>query len=405
MSTDPVIRHVVNQQDLPGPGVVGPAPRNTVSWRPADYLELFGSIAAGLATALLVFGWFAPLSGKPGFVVVFFLTFVLTYWLVVREQHGALAAKDRVMMVIVGSAAFAMMVPLVTILVSVFVQGITLLRPRFLAESMATVGPLSDAEEGGALHALIGTLQQVAIAVIISVPLGVLTAVFLNEIGGRLARPVRTIIDTMSGVPSIVAGLFIFAVWVVQFGQGFSGFAGALALSILMLPAVTRTTEEVLRLVPGGLREASLALGSKEWRTTWNVVLPTARPGVVTAVILGMSRAVGETAPLILTAFGTSQINSNPFSGSQNSLSLFAFQLVRNAEPNQIQRGYTGALLLIIVVLILFIAARVIGNRPVGGRRAKRGGRPAPDLFAVSVGSPMTDPPNMFDTRDQEDGP
>src|SRR5207244_746388 len=160
-------------------------------------------------------------------------------------------------------------------------------------------------------------------------------------------RPVRIFVDAMSGVPTIVAGLFIFAFWIVGLGHGFSGFAATLAISVSMLPTITRTAEEVLRLVPDGLREASYALGSGEWRTTKGVVLPTAKSGLVTAVILGVARAIGETAPLIMTAFGSSIMNANPFSGAQDSLPLFVFRQIRQPEVALQQRAWAGALVLI----------------------------------------------------------
>jgi len=177
---------------------------------------------------------------------------------------------------------------------------------------------------------------------------------------------VRTIVNAMSGVPSIVAGLFIYAVWILQFHHTFSGFAASLALSILMLPTVTRTSEEVLRLVPDGLREASLALGAPEWRTTWSVVLPTARSGLITAVILGVARAVGETAPLIMTAFGSNSLNADAFSNPQQSLPLFVWQQYQlggglsGAGP--LYRAWTGALVLIGLVLLLFSLARLVAR-------------------------------------------
>jgi phosphate transport system permease protein len=201
---------------------------------------------------------------------------------------------------------------------------------------------------------------------VISVPLGVTTAVFLNEIGGWLARPVRTIIDAMSAIPSIIAGLFIYAMWIRGLGNHFSGFAAALALSVLMLPTVTRTTELVLRLVPGGLREASLALGSTEWRTTRHVVIPTSRSGLMTAVILGVARVIGETAPLLLVLGGANAFEKNPFH-QQDGLPLFVYkQYFLLAQPSTVPRAWTGALVLLAMVLVLFVAARLVGGQGPG---------------------------------------
>jgi phosphate transport system permease protein len=188
--------------------------------------------------------------------------------------------------------------------------------------------------------------------------------VFLSEIGGRLARPVRLVVDTMTAIPTIVAGLFVFATVVLTLGQ--SGFAGALALSVLMLPTVTKTAELVLKLVPGGLREASLALGGSQWRTTKDVVLPTARSGLVTSVILGIARAIGETAPLLLTIGGAFIVNTNPFHGKQDALPFFVWRLIKFPEEAQQLRAWTGALVLLALVLVLFAIARAIGGRGTG---------------------------------------
>jgi phosphate transport system permease protein len=167
----------------------------------------------------------------------------------------------------------------------------------------------------------------------------------------------------MSGIPSIVAGLFIFTMFVLKFDQGFSGLAAAMALSVLMLPTVARTAEEVIKLVPDGLRESSLALGAPQWKTVTKIVLPAARSGLVTATVLGVSRIAGETAPLLMTSFGSDSVNVNPLHGAQSSLPLFAFQRVRAALPTQIARGWAGALVLIVLVLALFTLARAVAAR------------------------------------------
>jgi phosphate transport system permease protein len=191
----------------------------------------------------------------------------------------------------------------------------------------------------------------------------------------------------MSGVPSIVAGLFIYAVWVVGLQRGFSGFGAALALAILMLPTVTRTAEEVLRLVPDGLREGSLALGGSEWRTVWSVVLPTARSGLITAVILGIARAVGETAPLILTSFGSSVLNTNPLDGPQEALPHFVYQYISyNPGTGPYQRAWAAAATLTILVLALFTAARLLGVLTSIEFRQRRAARRASGRRVVPAG-------------------
>jgi phosphate transport system permease protein len=291
---------------------------------------------------------------------------LLIYALTQYDRHGALVAKDRVATVVITTAGLAVVVPLSLILGYVFYRGYSALRPQFFTETQEFVGPLSPATEGGGAHAIVGTLEQVGLAMLICVPLGVMSAVFLNEIGGWLARPLRTIVDAMSAVPSILAGLFVYAALLQGLHQQFSGFAAALALSVLMLPTITRTAEVVLRLVPEGLREGAHALGGTEWRITRMVVLPTARVGLVTAVILGVARTVGETAPLFFTAFGAFKLNANPFSGKQGALPLFVWTLIRQPRQEQIQRAWTGALVLVGIVLVLFVAARIIGGREPG---------------------------------------
>jgi len=207
-------------------------------------------------------------------------------------------------------------------------------------------------------------LQQVLIATGISVPLGLLVAVYLTEYGrGPLAAAVRTLVDVMVGIPSIVAGLFIYAFWVLGLKQGFSGFAAGLALSILMLPVVVRTSEEMIKLVPSSLREAAYALGLPRWKTILRVVLPTASAGITTGVTLAIARVTGETAPLLLTAFGFDAIKTDPFHGPQSALPLFVFQQASSSFDVAVRRAWAGALTLIVVVLVLTALARLVTRR------------------------------------------
>jgi phosphate transport system permease protein len=249
----------------------------------------------------------------------------------------------------------------------VVIKGIGVINLEFFTSDMSKVGPLDSG--GGILHAMIGTLEQILIATVISVPIAILTAVYLHEIGGRLAVPTRFVVDAMSGLPSIVCGLIVFTIWVNE-GHGFSGASAGVALAIMMIPIVTRTAEEILRTIDDGLRESALALGAPQWRSVMQVVLPTARSGLITASILGVARAIGETAPVLLTAFGSSVRNLNPFDGPQADLPLFIWSYIRTNDDVSIERAWGGALVLVALVMILFVAARVIGER--GARR--RGG-------------------------------
>ena len=233
----------------------------------------------------------------------------------------------------------------------------------FLWHSMKGVGPLDAG--GGAFHAIVGTLQQVAIASVLAVPLGLLVAIYLVEYGrGKLAASVRFVVDVMTGIPSIVAGLFIYAFWVLGLQKGYSGLAAGMALAVLMLPVVVRSSEEMLKLVPSDLREASYALGAPRWRTVLSVVVPSAASGITTGVMLAVARVTGETAPLLLTAFGFDAIRRSPFEGPQSALPLLVFNQASSAYDVAVQRAWAGALTLIVVVLLLTITARALTRVP-----------------------------------------
>ncbi len=261
-----------------------------------------------------------------------------------------------------GLALLLALVPLFAVILYTFNRGRHALSPGFLTHSMRGVADRDIG--GGAYHAIVGTLEQVGLATVMSVPLGLMVAIYLVEYGaGRVASVVRFVVDVMTGVPSIVAGLFIYAFWVLGLHKGYSGMAAAFALSVLMLPVVIRASEEMLKLVPAELREASYALGVPRYRTVLRVVLPTASAGLTTAVILAIARVTGETAPLLLTAFGLDGINTNAFKGAQSSLPLFVYRQVSSPYAPAVQRAWAGALTLIAVVLLLTVFARLLTRR------------------------------------------
>lgn len=265
--------------------------------------------------------------------------------------------KNRVMLVLLALTVAVALVPLVAVSVYTIQRGLRGLSGHFFTQSMKGVGPLDPT--GGALHAMIGTVEQVAIASLISVPLGLLVAVDLVEYRrGWFSQAVRFVVDVMTGLPSIVAGLFIFAFWVIGLHEGFSGLAAAMALAVLMLPVVVRSSEEMLKLVPGALREAAMALGVPKWRAILRVVIPAARNGIITGVMLAVARVTGETAPLLLTAFGTQVVHSNPFTGAQYALPLFVYQQAGSAFVVNVNRAWAGALTLILIVVLLNVLAR-----------------------------------------------
>jgi len=278
----------------------------------------------------------------------------------IQPISAARRAKDRLVQVLVYLAFALAVIPLLSVLWLVVKNGIGRFDLEFLTHSMRNIGA-RDAG-GGAYHAIVGTLEQVLLASLIAVPIGLLTAVYLVEYGegGRLSRTISFFVDVMTGVPSVVSGLFVLAFWILVLGMPFSGFAGALALSILMMPVVVRSAEEMLRLVPRELREASYALGVPKWRTIVKVVLPTAFTGIVTGVMLAVARVAGETAPLLLTVFITDSINVDPFDGPQMGLPLYVFDQAGRPTDTAINRAWTGALTLILIVMLLNLVARLI---------------------------------------------
>ncbi|SPT51096.1 MULTISPECIES: phosphate ABC transporter permease PstA [Actinomadura] len=271
--------------------------------------------------------------------------------------------KDRAVQGLVYLAFALALVPLVSVLWTVVVNGAKRLDLTFFQFSMNAVSGSDPG--GGAYHAIIGTLEQVAITSLIAVPIAVLTAIYLVEYAGngRLGRIISFTVDVMTGIPSIVAGLFVLALWLLTFGFDFSGLAGSLALTILMIPTVVRATEEMLKLVPNDLREASYALGVPRWRTVCFVVLPTAMTGIVTGVMLAVARVMGETAPLLLTIFFTKAINNDPLNGPQASLPTFIWEQAADPNQNSIDRAWTGALVLIGIIMLLNLVARFVARR------------------------------------------
>ena len=345
---------------------IGPR-RRVRAARLDDRFNLLGAAAAGIALATLIFGWFTPLSGGVGWSIVAFLSFIGFYALLVSFTSDFQEVKDRVMAVLLSSAGVVLFGALVFVVAFTLVRGQEALpHLNFFTQSMETAGPLDGLDMGGILHAILGTLMQIGMALVITVPLGILTALFLNEVGGRFARFVRTISDAMTALPSIVAGLFVYSAIIVLITHQRSGFAASMAITVMMLPIVIRASDIVLRLVAGNLREAAYALGSTRWRTIWHVVLPTARPGLATAVILGTARGIGETSPVLLTSGVTAVVNLDPFAGPMISLPLQVFDFVKSPEPNMIARGFGAAAVLILLVLALFAIARLIGGRAPG---------------------------------------
>jgi phosphate transport system permease protein len=293
-------------------------------------------------------------------LVAFAICLLLPVWSVAVE--GTRKATDRLVTVLVTSSFALAMFPLVSILITVISNGSRVLGIEFFTFSMRNVV----GEGGGIYHALVGTLLMTGAATLISVPIGLFAAIYLVEYadGNRLSRWIRFLVDVMTGIPSIVAGLFAYALFVLFFGEGVRlGIGGAVALSVLMIPVVVRSTEEMLKLVPNELREASYALGVPKWRTVSKVVLPTALAGIVTGITLAVARVIGETAPLLIIAGATDSLNFNLFDGRMASLPVFAYASQRNPgiPPEfSIDRAWGAALTLLLIVMLLNLIARLV---------------------------------------------
>lgn len=325
-------------------------------WGPALALVISGA-AAGLLGTLL--GW-----SIAGVVIVGLLFFLVALPLWSRLVENARAAQDRLVSCLVWVSLVIACVPLVSLLYKVISKGAPQLNGKFLTWSMRNVV----GEPGGIYHAIIGTLLITLGAAIISVPIGLFTAIYLVEYGvkSKLASAIRFLVDVMTGIPSIVAGLFAYAFFALFFGPAIRfGFGGSVALSLLMIPIVVRSAEEMLKLVPMELREASYALGVPKWRTIVKVVLPTAMAGIITGVTLAVARVIGETAPLLIIAGATDSTNMNPLSGQMATLPVFIYysytQPGNNPEILQ-NMAWGAALVLIIIVMVLNIAARIAGR-------------------------------------------
>ncbi|MCL3817563.1 phosphate ABC transporter permease PstA [Aeromicrobium wangtongii] len=325
------------------------------TWLPR---AVIGGAVAVAAVLYLVAGLNLVLSA----LLVLALTLSLPALSVAVE--GRRKATDRLVTVLVTSSFVLAMFPLFSILITIISKGAPVLSTQFFTYSMRNVV----GEGGGIYHALTGTLLITGAATVISVPIGLFAAIYLVEYadGNRLSRWIRFMVDVMTGIPSIVAGLFAYALFVLFFGEGVRmGIGGSVALSVLMIPVVVRSTEEMLKLVPNELREASYALGVPKWRTVAKVVLPTALAGIVTGITLAIARVIGETAPLLIIAGMTDSMNFNLFDGRMATLPVFAYTSIRNPgiPPEfSIDRAWGAALTLLVIVMLLNLIARLVSH-------------------------------------------
>ncbi|MFP5388231.1 MAG: phosphate ABC transporter permease PstA [Thermoleophilia bacterium] len=325
-------------------------------WSP--YGVVAGS--AALATALLL--------AAGAFSVALLLVFTVLVAMVVtygwsRRVEGPRRAKDRLITLAIVAAFGLALIPLLSLIFEVAKRAIPGLSLEFLTEDAR--GQIGG---GGAAHALVGTLVITGVAALISIPIGLMAAIYLTEYGGgRLVRALTFFVDVMTGIPSIVAGLFAYALFALFFGPGIRlGVMGSVALSVLMIPIVIRTSEEVLKIVPNHLREASYALGTPKWRTIAKVVLPTAFAGLITGMMIAVARIIGETAPLLVTTGVVDSINSNPFSGRMQNLAVYAYSEYRTPgvfKQASYDKAWAAALTLIVIVMVLNLVARLIYRR------------------------------------------
>jgi phosphate transport system permease protein len=379
-TTSPPSASGLQQETAVLPVVVAPSPELTrsrradVPRRPGklgedDIAALIGSLVASLALVWVVFEQVLPWSGKVAFFFCWYVAMIATYAAVTALNHPRPVVVDRVMSVVVTAAALLVGVALLsTVWYTVWQGKSALWHLNFYTQDMSGVGPQDPLIKGGILHALVGSLVEIAIAVAIALPLGLGTAIYMTEVGGRLSKVVRTVVEAMTALPDILAGLFIYTTLIVALGFSRTGLCAALALTVMMLPTIARSAEVTLRVVPGGLREAGMALGASQWSTVRQVVIPTARAGLATALILGVARGIGETAPVLITSGASTFLNGNPLHNPMNSLPLFTFVSVRSGEPLYIARGFGAASVLLITVMVLFGLTRFIARDKRGNR-------------------------------------
>ncbi len=347
--TDPPTRHQPPETPSGSAGRLGPVLHAGIA---------AVALGAGVAIAFGV-GGPNPYLG----VIGAFLVYSTAVFAVASVVEHRRKATDRLVTAIVCGTFAMIVVPLVSVTWTVVDRGWERFDSEFFSETMRSVV----GSGGGGKHAIVGTLIVTGIATVISVPIGLLVAVYLVEYGrGKLAKAVTTMVDVMTGIPSIVAGLFAYALFVVFQGPGArSGLAGGVALAVLMVPVVIRTSEEMLRLVPNELREASFALGVPKWKTIIRIVIPTAIAGIVTGVTLAIARVIGETAPLLLVAGLAQDLNTNPLEGRMTTLPVMAYygyQTPGYPPEAGYDRGWTAALVLVLIVALLFLLARLLAK-------------------------------------------
>jgi phosphate transport system permease protein len=313
-------------------------------------LIALGLVLAGLAVE------FTGLSGKLGFAAAFFFFSTALIFVQQLRLRDMPAAKDSLLSSFASLGIVLTLIPIVSIVSTVVLKGYKGIHFGMFSNDMTMASVNDPVQAGGLLHAIVGTLIMVGGALVISFPIGLLTALYLTEIKGKLARPIKFLVQAMSGV-----------LLIIPVTQELTGLMGSLALSILMIPTIARTAEEMLLLIPNDLREAGVALGATQWRTVSGVVVPAARSGLVTAVILGVARIIGETAPILLVSGGADALNFNPTSGPMGSLPFYIWKaFLTGGTEEAYTRAWGAMLILLILIVFLFSLARYFSGRKVG---------------------------------------
>jgi phosphate transport system permease protein len=331
-----------------------------------DHLSLAGSIIASFALVWVVYYGLLPLSGVVGFTICWYSAFLALYAGVSILGNDRTEVLDRVMGAAFTCAAVLVGFALVTVVWYTLHKGWPAIHHlNFFTKDGAAVGSNTPLNKGGIKHAIVGSAIQMGIATAVSLPLGIGTAVFMSEVGGWFSRVVRTVVEAMTAVPDLLAGLFVYVTLIVGLHMEKDGLAAAIAISVTMTPIIARSAEVSLRLVPGGLREAGLALASSQWQTVRRIVLPTAKAGLATSMILAIARGVGESAPLLIVSQESKFFNGNPLAQPMNSLPLYIYRFVRSGQPLLISRAFGAASVLLVLVLLLFGVTRFLARQRV----------------------------------------
>jgi phosphate transport system permease protein len=367
---DPSLEDVPGAGDAPPappPAPAVPRPRRTRRLTRQDVLALCCSLLASFALVEIGYEHILDFSGTLGFLLCWFVVFQAVYAIVLAVDNPRPIVVERLVTTTLWVVAGIVLFALGTTIVYVFAKGWqALVHLNFYTHDMAGVNPSAPFTKGGVYHAIVGTVIEISIAVAISLPLGLVTAIYMTEVGGRGSGFVRTVVEAMTALPEILAGLFVYVFLIVDFGLPKSGLAAAIAMAVTMTPIMARAGDVALRVVPGGLREASAALGGKHWRTVWKVVLPTAGSGLATALILAIARGIGETAIPLICSIASNFTSYDP-RGAMNSLPLFIYTMYITHEPNAITRAFGAAGVLLVMVLALFVVTRLLTR----GRRTR----------------------------------